>query len=325
MSSRTIITILLSAVCILAVAGAAEAQDPSTRATCGEYGAAGQVAACRQYLATDPDADFDWGLRNLVNAYLSVEDYPAAVQAADRFATVADNGVEALAYRCLTRGIAGMELEIAAAACDEAIRNGAPESVVTARGIVRLKQGRFEDAWRDFSLVARTGEEVSAQPLYGRALAGLHLGYEGAERDMAEALAIEPDVGQLFARWGMRPPGGPANSGAASDTARTSAGLSAPAAASDLAYPVWVRSPQATESDYPEQARRNNIQGDAALRCGVRDDGRLADCRVVAETPEGYGFADGAAQAARRARIDPQSLVNEAPDRTVLVRVRFRL
>ena len=45
---------------------------------------------------------------------------------------------------------------------------------------------------------------------------------------------------------------------------------------------------------YPPAARRARISGEALLSCRIRLDSRLQNCRVVRETPSGYGFGAAA-------------------------------
>ena len=75
--------------------------------------------------------------------------------------------------------------------------------------------------------------------------------------------------------------------------------------------------------DYPEQARRDGIEGYAVLHCDVIADGRL-NCAVAAESPEGYGFGAAALRTSQAIRLRP---AGEGDERSppVAVRVNFRL
>lgn len=63
----------------------------------------------------------------------------------------------------------------------------------------------------------------------------------------------------------------------------------------DLAGLVWVKRP---EISFPDRARYEG--GLAAVLCSVRGDGRLRDCTVESEFPEGSGFGRAATYGAHR-------------------------
>lgn len=101
-----------------------------------------------------------------------------------------------------TRG--GAELAAAEFDCNQALEfapgNGA---VLDSRGLVYLKQGRFQEAWNDYNLaVAALTKEPS--PLYGRGIAAVRLGkVEEARTDFAKAKAMKADIASDFARLGV--------------------------------------------------------------------------------------------------------------------------
>ncbi|ESQ78034.1 TonB family protein [Asticcacaulis sp. YBE204] len=49
---------------------------------------------------------------------------------------------------------------------------------------------------------------------------------------------------------------------------------------------------QAMASLYPKAAAKARIEGDVVIACGWTAKGHLRNCRVIKETPEGYGFAE---------------------------------
>jgi protein TonB len=71
--------------------------------------------------------------------------------------------------------------------------------------------------------------------------------------------------------------------------------------------PEWGIRPSGADmlSAFPERAMRMGKSGSATLRCLVAPGGRLANCRVISETPEGYGFGQGALKLTRFFRIKP--------------------
>lgn len=70
---------------------------------------------------------------------------------------------------------------------------------------------------------------------------------------------------------------------------------------------------------YPERALRMNVAGSANLHCAVADDGRLADCSVISETPPDHGFGDAAIRVSRLYRMDP------AKSATIDIPISFKL
>ncbi|MBW8815351.1 MAG: TonB family protein [Caulobacterales bacterium] len=45
---------------------------------------------------------------------------------------------------------------------------------------------------------------------------------------------------------------------------------------------------------YPERAAWKRVEGQAVVNCAVSSSGRLSDCRVLNETPGGWGFGQAA-------------------------------
>lgn len=72
---------------------------------------------------------------------------------------------------------------------------------------------------------------------------------------------------------------------------------------SRLTEPVpWLRY-------FPAEARRAQVEGRVQVDCTVADGGRLRDCTVVSETPEGYGFGENTIKALElHGRVNPDSL-----------------
>jgi protein TonB len=107
----------------------------------------------------------------------------------------------------------------------------------------------------------------------------------------------------------------------------------APAAAVDRAYgeararhlivnPDWARRPSEEDiaEHYPERALRTQTSGRATISCTVTVRGALADCEVLSETPERYGFGEAALKLSRIFRMKPQT-PNGAPVEGGAVRV----
>lgn len=74
--------------------------------------------------------------------------------------------------------------------------------------------------------------------------------------------------------------------------------------------PQWVQKPSGAdlETFYPSAARAAGMSGRATIECSVLPDGRLSDCVVVSETPEGYGFGEATVRAATKLRMRPRTV-----------------
>ena len=82
----------------------------------------------------------------------------------------------------------------------------------------------------------------------------------------------------------------------------------------EITAPDWEERPTSDDlvRAFPAKALRKGISGHAVLKCMVQTDGRLEECVVVSETPEGHGFGKAALGLARKMRMRPQ-MRGEAP------------
>jgi hypothetical protein len=71
----------------------------------------------------------------------------------------------------------------------------------------------------------------------------------------------------------------------------------------------WEKVPGKRElADFePERAQRMAQDGDSAMRCRRSATGRLTDCAVTAESPEGYGFGDAILKLVRYFKAAPST------------------
>jgi TonB family protein len=86
--------------------------------------------------------------------------------------------------------------------------------------------------------------------------------------------------------------------------------------------PDWIRVPTLDDiaDFYPRRARARGIEGRVVLDCRVAVVGRLKDCRVHQETPEGTGFGEAALELAPLIVARPGTL-DGVPIADELVRV----
>lgn len=83
------------------------------------------------------------------------------------------------------------------------------------------------------------------------------------------------------------------------------------------ATPYWAEAPtvEAMTAVYPPAARAAGTGGRATLDCAVASSGRLSDCRLAQEFPEGEGFGDAALKLADHLALGPGARAAEAfPD-----------
>ncbi|WP_413740679.1 TonB family protein [Sphingomonas sp. Sphisp66] len=73
---------------------------------------------------------------------------------------------------------------------------------------------------------------------------------------------------------------------------------------------VWAETPsqRLLGKHNPPRARYEGVTGSALLACHVLASRRLADCKVLRETPEGYGFGKAALDASADFRVVPPML-----------------
>lgn len=85
------------------------------------------------------------------------------------------------------------------------------------------------------------------------------------------------------------------------------------------------RSPSADEMArfYPERAQRAGVEGHALIECVVTIGGRAEACRILSESPGGYGFGDSTVKLAERFRLTPKT-VNGKPVAGGVIRVPLR-
>lgn len=134
-------------------------------------------------------------------------DHLVAMRDFDRAAELSPRNYAYHAGRCRVRLRAGSELDAGRAACDTAL-NIRPDldSALVWRGMIALKQERWQDAWNDFDAAMRLAPDEHTMSQFGRGLAAERLGRrDEARADMAGALAIHDDVDDEFAELGLRP------------------------------------------------------------------------------------------------------------------------
>lgn len=107
---------------------------------------------------------------------------------------------------CWMLAVRNEALDEARRACDQSLRDR-PDNAPTldSRGLVGLRQHRFQDAWNDYDAATRLGPDGPSW-LYGRGIAALRLGRTAEGRaDIARAESLVAEVRQFYADFGIRP------------------------------------------------------------------------------------------------------------------------
>lgn len=111
----------------------------------------------------------------------------------------------ALNNRCWLRAVNDIELDVALADCNEALRvQPGDANVLDSRGLVNLKRGDFAAALADYE-AALALEPRRGHYVYGRGLARLRLGQAEGQADLASAEVLEPGVTAAYAGYGYIP------------------------------------------------------------------------------------------------------------------------
>ncbi|GJD58187.1 caspase family protein [Methylobacterium dankookense] len=161
-----------------------------------------RLASLDQRIASNPRDDAAYYERGQFHAQRG--DAAAAIRDFDQTIRLNPASPEAFNNRCWMRALSN-DLQRAMSDCNQALklRPGFVDAL-DSRGLVNLKSGALRAAVADYDVILR-GEGQHASALYGRGIARLRLGERGlAEKDMAGALELNPQIDKEFAGYGIR-------------------------------------------------------------------------------------------------------------------------
>jgi tetratricopeptide (TPR) repeat protein len=173
-----------------------------------------------RYLAVDDGdkalADFSQAVRsapqyvegymNRGALYVSRQQYARAVVDYSDAIDLLPEDARAYNARCWARVLWNAALDLARADCDMAVRLAPGDgNALDSRGLLNLRDGRFQDAFNDYDAALRIHAE-SAHYLYGRGLASLRLGHaEAGQADLAAAARLDSSTAGMYASYGVTP------------------------------------------------------------------------------------------------------------------------
>lgn len=189
----------------------AQSQIPDElRVQCGDEGPGRNddliVQACTDLLRSgesDHEVRF-FALSHRARAYVRLSDYPRALPDFREAVRLEASDHHLWNGLCWSLAVLGDSLVEARAACDLALRlhPGDPE-ILDSRGLISLKEGRFQDAWSDYDQAVQI-EPRGLSWLYGRGIAATRLGrIEEGSVDLARAEAAYPRIRSMFESYGI--------------------------------------------------------------------------------------------------------------------------
>lgn len=137
-------------------------------------------------------------------AYHDSGDFARAIADLDQAIRLAPGDAGLFNSRCWARAVWGRALARARTDCDAALQlQPNSPAILDSRGLVSLKQRRWNDAWADYDAAIRLSADF-ASAIYGRGVAAIGLGrIADGQADMARASQLDADIAQTFAGYGV--------------------------------------------------------------------------------------------------------------------------
>lgn len=137
--------------------------------------------------------------------YFEKGDLVRAIAEYDRAITRDPKNRKYLDFRCWALAIASKNLDQARADCDAVLAIENNPITLDFRGLIGLKQGRFDEAWNDYDTALRMAPSTASY-LFGRGIAALRLGRTAdGNADLAAATKLNGKIAEEYARYGVLP------------------------------------------------------------------------------------------------------------------------
>jgi tetratricopeptide (TPR) repeat protein len=150
------------------------------------------------------------GFNDRASTYSQMGKSNLAIADEDQAIRVAPNDATGWNNRCWDRAIVG-KLSEAREDCEHAlVLDPNYVAALDSLGFVYLKMKNPQQAIANYN-AALVQEPKTPTSLYGRGLAEIQKGDPNADADLAAAKAIQPDIADDFAKWGVPPPSKPIN------------------------------------------------------------------------------------------------------------------
>jgi len=220
---RRIILLTALSFAFVATLQAAEQQPPSPQEIerkCHDYTqrADEQIAACTRIIGLYANATGNRPLQAIAllargSSYARTGDREHALadfREAIRLDSIQiDSGEKEVALyndRCWARAVASIELDMALADCNEALKLKSDfVAALDSRAFLQLRLKRYRDAVKDYDATLKQNG-TDPYSLYGRGVAKMRTGdAEGAKTDIAAAIAAQRGIAAEFLSYGITP------------------------------------------------------------------------------------------------------------------------
>jgi tetratricopeptide (TPR) repeat protein len=220
---RILIATALSVVCVPAVEAAEQPLPPTPQEVerqCHDYTqrADTQITACTRIIGLYANSTGNRALQAIAllargSSYSrtgdrahALADYREAIRLDTIPIEAGEKDVALYNDRCWARAIAGLELDMALADCNEALRLKADfVPALDSRAFLQLRRNRFRDAVRDYD-VALKQNGMDPYSLFGRGVAKMRIGdTDGAKADLTAASAAQQGIAAEYLSYGVTP------------------------------------------------------------------------------------------------------------------------
>jgi tetratricopeptide (TPR) repeat protein len=166
-------------------------------------GAREDFAAATKAQPSDPDLEL-----RIAQDYVSARQFADAIEHYDRWIAAYPKDPHiplALNGRCWSRAVSNVQLDMALADCNAAIKKTTNSQLYDSRGVVWLRRGQFDKAIEDFNASLKL-QPRNPMTLYGLGVAETRKGLQKeGDKNMQSAVAIAPNIAEFFKRNNLGP------------------------------------------------------------------------------------------------------------------------